>query len=132
MGSSYHSDLPQNCGSYLCHVCLQCLVASGQKYDNSTLEDETCVLPETSLTNQVSPCNITEQWKPQIHSSGRLKKKATLYAKTSIPFWQLAYNKGEILIILRYDVIKNNDERNKITFLIRSTFPVIVVTVDRV
>jgi hypothetical protein len=73
MESSHHSDLPQNCGSYLCYVCLQCLADSWQKYDILTLEDETYTLPETSLTNQVSLHNITEQRKPQIHSSGSLK-----------------------------------------------------------
>jgi hypothetical protein len=44
----------------------------------------------------------------------------------------LAYNKAEMLIILLYDMLKNNEERNKIAFYIRSTFPVIVVTVGRV
>jgi hypothetical protein len=64
--------LPQNCGFYLCHVCLQCLADSWQKYI-LTLENETYMLPETSLKNQVSPRIITEQRKPQIHSSGSLK-----------------------------------------------------------
>jgi hypothetical protein len=73
MESLHHSDLSQNCGSYLCHVCLQCLVDSWQKYDILTLEDETYMLPETSLTNQVSPRNFAEQRKPQIRSSGSLK-----------------------------------------------------------
>jgi hypothetical protein len=80
--------LPQKWGSYLRHVCLQCLADSWQKYDILTLEDETYMFVETSLTKKVIPRNITEQRKPQIHSSGSLKrlKIATLYAKASIPF----------------------------------------------
>jgi len=37
-----------------------------------------------------------------------------------------------MLIISRYDLIKNSEESNTIAFYIRSTFPAIVVTVDRV
>jgi len=73
MELSHHSDLPQNCGCYLCHVCLQCLADIWQKYGILTLEDETYMPPETSLTNQVSPRNVTEQRKPQMLGSGSLK-----------------------------------------------------------
>jgi len=73
MESSHHSDLPQNCGCYLRHVRLQCLADRGQNYGILTLEDKTYMLPETSLTNQVSPRNITEQRKPQMHGSGSLQ-----------------------------------------------------------